>query len=189
MSKNNMEDNLYSKWTNVRMRQTEANHLLWEIDSISRWERQSVSVWVVWVCWCACRKQATAYDSIWFFELVFETAIFNAYACVCNTNCVFSLFHLPFEAFHIAVSLFDTCWTGLIYEHIHRNESLSYLTYEQIENERKKTTTERCWHQFNVERKKILFRREWNEKALLWYAMPSNVRPHNAAEWDETTDI
>lgn len=114
-------------------------------------------------------------------EIVFETAIFNVYTCVRLSNRV---------SFHFVrmAGRFIYCYLGsILAEPVFITHTLSQWM--------KKHTAERCWHQFTVEKERT---NEWtNQKKSIPKRMKRNavcmnarnVRPHNAAEWYETTDI
>lgn len=122
MSKNNMEDNLYSKWTKARAGQTDENHFLWEIDSISRWTFHCMCV-----CWCVwlCAYGKPAYDSIWCCELVFGTAIFNGYACVCDSveyrSVSFTFQSISYSTVSVQYLLNRSCSYTRTRKHTHKN--------------------------------------------------------------------
>lgn len=142
MWKNNMEDKLYSKWTNVRVGQTDANHFQWEIDSISRWNA-SLYLCVCWCRfslydWCVCVRQKQRMTQFGCCELVFETAIFNAYACVCN----FVEYHAISFTFHGILYNSISVWYLLnrSYSHTYNHNELIRKRIEWRTNCRKMLT-------------------------------------------------
>lgn len=152
--KNNMEDNLYSKWSKVRARQADASHFQWEIDSISRWTFR---------CVCSCLVCVRATNSVWLNRVVSlyseRPFLMRLLVFVIPYNMIsvpFAMQAIPYSFVSVQYLLNRSCW---------RTHSHRFRSYVRVW-ERKKNTAERCWHQFNVERKKKthkIFRREWNE--------------------------
>lgn len=111
----------------------------WKIDSISCWKSERASLYIfVCVCLSVVRRVfwfdgiRAANRSVWLNlvrVLVFGTAIFNAYACVCVTPLSIIPFRSVCSAVHIILSLFNTCWTGLTHAYTCR------LMYARIEND------------------------------------------------------